>query len=279
MKKNKIYLSKLNKESDKGSALVTVLVIVGFISILATIILYLAATNYKMKITDSRTKESFYEAEEVVELFRVNLVCDVAEASRRAYGQCGSEYVFMDSKETRRERYLLAFNNELRTIWEEKWEDSAPDAHDGLRRGLDDIFDGATVTMAADGYNSSTGISNFNLIISDPVAGTSKTYYCIFNEYSTNALAGGNFHYKDALVVPSDDNLYKADDSVNPSELHSFNITVTDGKDYTSKIVTSFLITPPEFNWDDEVFVGDDGTEITDIDYSECVVYNGWSKE
>ncbi len=269
--KQKFFSKKLNRKPDKGSALVSVLVIVAFISILATIVLYLAATNYKMKIADSRTKESFYEAEEVVELFKANLTLDVAEAARRAYGRCNSEYVFLSSKENRREHFLIAFNNELQNVWEEHWNETTPGAGDGFNHGISEIFRGASVSDIA--YVPVTGICNFK------VTTGGRTYYCTFNEYSLGVGTGFDFTYESALEIPADADVFRADNTVNPSFLRNLNITVTDGKDYTSKIVTSFIITPPEFNWGDEVFKDDDLNEITDIYYSDCVVYTGWSKE
>ncbi|MDE6518408.1 MAG: hypothetical protein K2L18_11285, partial [Acetatifactor sp.] len=66
--------SKLNND---GSAIVTVLVVVAFITILATIMLYVSGMNFQMKVADYRTKESFYQAETPVEELRAQLVKDV----------------------------------------------------------------------------------------------------------------------------------------------------------------------------------------------------------
>ena len=52
-----------NKLNNKGSALVTVVIVIAFITILATLILYLSVMNFQMKANDYRTKESFYGAE------------------------------------------------------------------------------------------------------------------------------------------------------------------------------------------------------------------------
>ncbi|MDE6673474.1 MAG: hypothetical protein K2K19_01485, partial [Acetatifactor sp.] len=55
------------KRNNAGSAMVTVLVVIVVISILATVMLYLSGSNFQMKVTDFRTKESFYQAETTVE--------------------------------------------------------------------------------------------------------------------------------------------------------------------------------------------------------------------
>ena len=81
---------KVNKNGNAGSTLVTVVVVVAFLSILATIMLYVSGQNYKTKLIDQRTKASFYEAEEVIELLKTRLVVEVAAASEPAFSfSCG----------------------------------------------------------------------------------------------------------------------------------------------------------------------------------------------
>ena len=48
-----------SSQKNKGSTLITVIVVVAFISILATIMLYLAGENYKTKVYDLKAKEGF----------------------------------------------------------------------------------------------------------------------------------------------------------------------------------------------------------------------------
>lgn len=63
MEEKKSY-GKLNND---GAALVTVIVVITFISILATVILYSSGMNFAMKTTDIKTKVSFYDAETAME--------------------------------------------------------------------------------------------------------------------------------------------------------------------------------------------------------------------
>ena len=63
---------KRNQElNNKGAALVTVIVVISFISILATMILYSSGINFTMKATDIRTKKGFYDGEQAVEEIKV----------------------------------------------------------------------------------------------------------------------------------------------------------------------------------------------------------------
>lgn len=63
-----------HKLNNEGSAIVTVLIVIIFISILATTVLYLAGRNMKMKATDRYTKESFYQTEKTMEEIKAGLV-------------------------------------------------------------------------------------------------------------------------------------------------------------------------------------------------------------
>ena len=69
-----VYKKQNHKLNDEGSAIVTVLIVVLFVSILATTVLYLAGRNVKMKATDRHTKESFYETEKTMEEIKAGLV-------------------------------------------------------------------------------------------------------------------------------------------------------------------------------------------------------------
>lgn len=73
------------KWNDRGGALVTVVVVTAFISILVTIILYASGMNYYMKTTDKRNKDSFYEAEIVMESIKANLMTEAKTAFQEAY--------------------------------------------------------------------------------------------------------------------------------------------------------------------------------------------------
>lgn len=85
---------KLNNE---GSALVTVLIVALFISILATTILYLASRNFIMKQTDRKTKESFYETEATVEEIKAHVEVLASNAYKEAYSKTLSEYASVDT--------------------------------------------------------------------------------------------------------------------------------------------------------------------------------------
>lgn len=103
--------------NNAGSAIVTVLVVVAFITILSTVMLYISGTNYQMKVTDYRTKESFYQAETPVEELRAQLIKDVQTAFAKAYTQAMSEYAGMSEAGMREANYRQLFYEALEDIW------------------------------------------------------------------------------------------------------------------------------------------------------------------
>ena len=71
--------------NQKGSALVSVIVVIAFISILATTLLYVSTVNFQMKMDDNKIKVSFYDAEEPIDMIRANLVKMVSETEAGLY--------------------------------------------------------------------------------------------------------------------------------------------------------------------------------------------------
>lgn len=115
MQGKKVAKKKLN---NSGSAIVTVIVVVAFISILATTILYVSGMNFYMKMTDLHTKESFYEAETALEEIKAFLMTEAAEAGREAYMDVVINYASTDGY-TRYAIYQNQFLERLNSKWEE----------------------------------------------------------------------------------------------------------------------------------------------------------------
>ncbi len=111
--------TKVKKLNNQGSAIITVIVLVTFVSILATTILYAAGMNYYMKATDLKTKESFYDAELALETVKQELIEMSDEAAREAYLDTMIHYAVADSA-TREYNYQVKFLAILQEKWAEK---------------------------------------------------------------------------------------------------------------------------------------------------------------
>lgn len=101
---------------NRGSAIVTVLVLTVFISVLATTLLYTATRNLQVKQTDYQNKKNFYKAEAVLEEIRTIVTLDASDACAYAYEQTMSEYAAVNA-ENRRNIYQKAFAQGLYEIW------------------------------------------------------------------------------------------------------------------------------------------------------------------
>ncbi len=112
------HSTNYEKLNNEGSAIVTVLVVIAFMTILATIMLFVSGSNFRMKVADYRTKESFYYAEALVEEIRAQLVADVQVAFSRAYASTISEYASWGGKAENHYRQL--FFKEMDAIWKSR---------------------------------------------------------------------------------------------------------------------------------------------------------------
>lgn len=105
--------------NNRGSALIMVIVVIAFISIMATTLLYVSGSNFYRKTTDQKTKESFYEAETALEEIRAALTVEVSEAARAAYTSVSINYAAADSA-TRYSLFQNEFFKKLADSWQEK---------------------------------------------------------------------------------------------------------------------------------------------------------------
>ena len=83
---------KDRKDNNRGFSLFTVLIAVSFVAILGMLILYIAISNFNMKITGLKGKDAFYTAERALEEIRTGLQEDVGEAMSTAYTQVLESY-------------------------------------------------------------------------------------------------------------------------------------------------------------------------------------------
>lgn len=113
MQKKIIKKPKLNND---GAALVTVIIIVMFVSIIATILLYMTFSNFSMKVTDQHVKESFYGAENAVETIRAELMEIASESAESAYYEVLKNYARYDSA-TRASTFQTLYFNGIKERW------------------------------------------------------------------------------------------------------------------------------------------------------------------
>lgn len=103
--------------NNAGAALVTVIVVIAFASIFATVILYMAGLNFHMKSSDMKIKESFYDGEKALEEIRARLMVDASEAFMESYQNTMITY----ARDTGSQRQTN-FNKYFVQWFEDKWQ-------------------------------------------------------------------------------------------------------------------------------------------------------------
>ncbi len=246
-------VKKYNLNNDKGSTLITVIVVVAFMSILATILIYLVGENYKTKIYDLKTKESFYEAEIVVERLKSSLTKDVIEASKNAYITTAIDYSQGVDENVRATTYFLSFKKEFDKTWDNHWNRVDEDGHPSVELNLKSLFGNDISVTSPDHFTIDVNGRTLDCTISSAFDETS---------YPLRSTPLSTFQ------------VFDSDKQVVSYYINDFEITVKDKKtDYISVIRTSFQITPPQLNWGGTVTNSD-----KELDYSKSVKYYNYIK-
>ena len=85
------WKQQLNK-NNKGSSLVTVLLISSIVAAIVTVILAIVLLNVFMKKADNQGQRAFYDAESALEEIRAGLAKEVSDATSEAYIATLSNY-------------------------------------------------------------------------------------------------------------------------------------------------------------------------------------------
>lgn len=83
---------KRRKLNNKGFSVITVIIAIAFIGIMAMLVLYISMSNFQMKVTDLKAKDSFYTAENAMDEIRAGLQQEVSEAMSDAYVEVLESY-------------------------------------------------------------------------------------------------------------------------------------------------------------------------------------------
>ncbi len=112
------------KLNNQGVALVTVIVIVSFISVLATVVLYTSGINFAMKTTDIKTKMSFYDTETALEQLKAYFTGEASRAFETAYTETLTNYGNWGNGTGRESHYKATFFDTLQANLTQELADS-----------------------------------------------------------------------------------------------------------------------------------------------------------
>ena len=277
-------LKKIKKD-NKGSALIVSIIVLLFVSILATVILYMAGVNYRMKKAELNTTISFYSGEETLERFQSNLIVPVSESLNNAYGRANAHYADLGSDDERRRLFYSEFAIDFKKLLIEKYGGTniggsgALDTHTTFIKNMfhnltyydnaacdtgipvADVFLTDGSIAGSDGYvNDPIGFVDFlasgGYLPGDPT-GAGKVYVCIADGFSEPGNADDNFDKFCRLEVTDDpdteaDPVHPTGTLVDPKECRMVfkNIAIVYVQnDYRSIITTDLAIQFPPLDW------------------------------
>ena len=116
-----IKVSRDIKKNNRGSALIVCIIVLLFVSILATVMLYMAGINYRMKKTDLNVTKSFYTGETPLETIQCNLLIPASEALNEAYAITNSFYAVYSTTDQRQNLFYQSYYESLKKLMMEQY--------------------------------------------------------------------------------------------------------------------------------------------------------------
>ena len=116
MKLIKYFHNKLHstKSHNEGSAIIMVIVVMALVGILVSVAMWLSMTNYMMKATDKKAKDTFYSSETVMEQILVGLQGEASDALEYSYLTVMQHYSEYSAAERQNNFYDL-YRDKLKT--------------------------------------------------------------------------------------------------------------------------------------------------------------------
>lgn len=116
------------RKNNSGMALVSVIVVIGFIAALVSIVLVTTVVNFKMRAVNERSKDTFYSAEQALDEINIGLQRIVSDSMSEAYLEIMSsysEYAIMETMSEEEQKQINAKRSTLlkTRFYENLWEE------------------------------------------------------------------------------------------------------------------------------------------------------------
>lgn len=98
---------------NKGSAMVMIIVIIAFIAILVSVLMFVSFAGYQMRVVDRQGKDNFYTAEVVLDEINVGLQGEISAALSKAYGDVMNNFGLYKSANARNKALHEIYYKEL----------------------------------------------------------------------------------------------------------------------------------------------------------------------
>ncbi|MCM1144474.1 MAG: hypothetical protein NC318_02230 [Blautia sp.] len=152
-KLQKLLGAKLHKD-NRGGAMVMVLVVIMFISIIAAVLMFLAYLGYQMRLMDKQGKDTFYTAETVLDEINTGIQAEISDAMSTAYQDVMVNYSLYDTAQKRSSHFNELYINQLKGVLQGGSVDGCYDIA-VLRGYLSDEIVGNSTGSFADGDRGS----------------------------------------------------------------------------------------------------------------------------
>lgn len=260
-------ISKIKKLNNRGSSLVVVIIVIAFVCILGTLLLYLSVMNYQMKSNDYKTRVSFYGAEEPLEELKVQLAIDMSEACEKAYIDVMTNFnslitddltVGSDMRASKYKEFVL---DELETIWLTR--------NGGIGGGTVNWVNAIKYSLPVDKAN--------------PTAPNKPIYHVMDDSHTADNCGVSGCSCKYHIIVPDlgTDDRFVYDEIEGRAVLKDIIVVYTEN-DFVSVISTDFCMVVPDYNWDMQQSINNASSAHTNrqkIDYEKYVVYLNYTKQ
>ena len=140
------------RRDNRGSSIVTVLVVVTFMTILVTTLLYITGMNFKSKQADYQNTQSFYVNEITADEIKARFVLEASAAFEKAYKTTMLQYAKLSAVD-RDALYEKTFVDEISARWDAKKISPSDTNMDVLQN---------TFGLTAPGEIISVGVWNFD---------------------------------------------------------------------------------------------------------------------
>lgn len=158
-------------QDNRGGAMAMVLIIIAFISLLASVLMFAAYGGYQMRIVDRQGTDNFYSAETVLDEINAGLQIEVSNALAKSYEQVMVNYALYETAEKRSEAFYNVYFEELKKALQMDAANPNQYSITKLRGYLtsDVLGDGRPADgLAADG--SRTNFGNYGAIVESNVS-------------------------------------------------------------------------------------------------------------
>ncbi len=238
------------KLDNSGAALVTAVIVLAFVSILATTIIYLAGSNYRRKLSDRNTRASFYETEEPAEALLAAMTQISSGSIQYAFEHTMRNYSSESSEAARLDAFEASFFEEFEREWDAIFNPGGND----LAAQIEALTGYPVYNTEADAIAAVTDSGITRYIYLDTPSFSSEFVSCSADGHLGYTQSSSREHQQRVVL----------------QGVHIVNIK--DG--YRSEISTDICAEVPALDW----FSGDSEMADSQIDIADYVYYANWSR-